>query len=68
MPPSDLELRFSNFAVLAPISWSGLSAAQPVNVIVVIIIGLNGKFLRFRRDGVNISYQEVFTRPELKSL
>jgi hypothetical protein len=27
-------------------------------------IGLNGKFLRFRRDGVSISYQEVFTRPE----
>jgi hypothetical protein len=31
-------------------------------------IGLNGKFLRFRRDGVSISYQEDFTRPELKSL
>jgi hypothetical protein len=42
-PTTDTELCFLNSAILSPMPWSGLSAAQPVNIIVVIIVLLISK-------------------------
>jgi hypothetical protein len=47
-------------------SCSKRSSSTKDHMIGVGYMGLNGKFLRFRRDGV--SNQEDFTRQELKSL
>jgi hypothetical protein len=55
----EIDLDESKFFQLVISECNYNFGTQQTNIYVVISIGLNGKFLRFRRDGVNISYTVI---------